>query len=42
MKDMGCTDPGVIRACIELCDFLNGEVTALRLGPAPAIWRLAE
>ena len=42
MKDRGCTDPGVIRACIELCDFLNGEVTALRLGPAPAIWRLAE
>ncbi len=26
MKEKGMADPGVIRACVELCDYLNGKV----------------
>jgi hypothetical protein len=26
MKDKGMADPRVIRACVELCDYLNGKV----------------
>lgn len=28
MKDKGMADPRVIRACVELCDYLNGKVAA--------------